>query len=113
MTFSVIMPIYNAAPYLREAIDSVCCQTFTDCELICVDDGSTDGSAAILDEISVTDPRVRVIHQANQGVAVARNRGLDEAMGDWITWVDADDLYAPWRLEEFAEVRHSAAQVSL
>lgn len=105
MKFSVIIPVYNAARYLREAIDSVLAQTYKHFELICIDDGSTDGSAAILDEYAERfSGRVKVIHQANQGVSAARNRGLDEAKGEWIAWIDADDMYAPWRLQEAAEI---------
>ena len=104
MKFSVIMPVYNAARHLREAVDSVLNQTYSDWELVCVDDGSTDGSAVILEEYAKLDCRVRVFHQENAGVALARNRGLDEARGEWIAWIDADDVYATWRLAEIAEV---------
>ena len=64
--FSIIIPVYNVAPYLRECLDSVVAQTFTDWEAICVDDGSTDGSGAILDEYEAGDKRFRVIHQRNR-----------------------------------------------
>lgn len=90
--FSIIIPVYNVAPYLRECLDSVLAQTFTDWEAICVDDGSTDGSGAILDEYAAKDKRFRVIHQKNAGVSVARNVALDSAMGEWLSFVDADDL---------------------
>ena len=98
--FSIIIPVYNAAKYLRPCLDSVLAQTERDLECICVDDGSTDGSAAILDEYAAKDARFQVVHKKNEGVAVARNTGLDLAHGEWITWLDADDEYAPWRLEE-------------
>jgi len=98
--FSVIIPVYNAERYLREALDSVLAQTYADWECVCVDDGSTDGSGAILDEYAVRDARFRVIHQSNAGVATARNVGLAAAGGEWIGWLDADDVYAPCRLEE-------------
>lgn len=93
MTFSVIVPVYNVAPYLKECLDSVLAQTFIDWVCICVDDGSTDGSSAILDEYAARDSRFRVAHQSNMGVGAARNKGLDLANGDWVTFLDADDVY--------------------
>lgn len=77
-------------------------QTFTDWEAICVDDGSTDGSGAILDEYAAKDKRFRVIHQSNIGVSAARNRGLDEAKGEWIWFVDSDDKIKLYALERFS-----------
>ena len=91
--FSIIIPVYNVAPYLRECLDSVVAQTFADWEAICVDDGSTDGSGAILDEYAAKDNRFRVIHQANAGVSAARNAALDVARGEWICFIDADDIW--------------------
>lgn len=96
--FSIIIPVYNVAPYLRECLDSVLAQTFTDWEAICVDDGSTDGSGSILDEYATRDPRFRIIHQSNAGVGAARNRALDIATGEWITFLDGDDKIAKFRL---------------
>ena len=93
--FSIIIPVYNVAPYLRECLDSVLAQTFADWDVICIDDGSTDGSGAILDEYAVKDKRFRVIHKANGGVSSARNAGLDAAMGEWVWFVDADDAIHP------------------
>lgn len=89
--FSIVIPVYNVAPYLRECLDSVLAQTFTDWEAICVDDGSTDESGAILDEYAMIDSRLRVAHQSNAGVSVARNMALDCAFGEWIVFLDADD----------------------
>lgn len=91
--YSIIIPVYNIVSYLRECLDSVLAQTFTDWEAICVDDGSTDGSSAILDEYAAKDSRFRVIHQPNIGVGSARNRGLDEVRGEWICFLDGDDLW--------------------
>ena len=90
---SVIMPAYNRETYIRESIDSVLAQSFTDFELIVVDDGSTDATAAIVQ--SYTDARIRLIRQPNQGVSVARNTGLDAAKGEYISFLDSDDLYYP------------------
>ena len=90
--FSLIIPVYNVAPYLRECLDSVRVQTFTDWECLCVDDGSTDGSSAILDEYAESDSRFHVFHQENGGVSSARNLGVDNAQGKWVWFVDADDI---------------------
>lgn len=88
---SVIVPIYNAGNALSRCIDSILGQVFSDFELILVDDGSVDVSGQIADNYSANDSRIRVFHKENGGVASARNLGLDEAMGQWITFCDADD----------------------
>lgn len=98
--FSIIIPVYNVAPYLRECLDSVLKQTFTDWEAICVDDGSTDGSGVILDEYAAKDKRFRVIHQANVGVSAARNRALKVVSGKWILFLDSDDLLRGCALDD-------------
>lgn len=92
MFFSIIIPVYNTAPYLRECLDSIRNQTFTDWECICVDDGSTDDSWAILQEYAAKDPRFQIFHQENQGVSAARNYALDHIRGDYFTFVDSDDM---------------------
>ena len=97
---SVIMPAYNTEKYIRESIDSVLAQTFTDFELIIVDDGSTDATAAAVQ--SYTDPRIGLIRQSHQGVSVARNTGLDAAKGDYITFLDSADLYSPAFLKTYS-----------
>ena len=102
--FSIIIPVYNVAPYLRECLDSVLAQTFTDWEAICVDDGSTDCSGAILDEYAAKDSRFRVIHQPNAGVSAARNKGLDIVQGQWIWFVDGDDYLMPLALRTFVNI---------
>lgn len=89
---SVIIPVYNVAPYVREALDSVVDQTYEKLEIIVIDDGSTDGSGEICDEYK-TDPRITVIHQENRGPGSARNTGLDLATGDFIAFLDSDDAY--------------------
>ena len=104
MNFSIVIPVYNVAPYLRECLDSVRAQTFADWECICVDDGSTDGSGDILDEYASKDSRFRVIHQKNAGVSAARNKGLDEAQGEWVVFLDGDDVLAPTSLECIARL---------
>lgn len=94
-TISVIVPVYNVEKYLRCCVDSILAQTFTDIEVLLVDDGSTDSSGAICDEYAKKDSRVRVFHKTNGGVSSARNLGLDEALGKWIMFVDSDDKVAP------------------
>ena len=88
---SVIVPVYNTEKYLRECIDSILAQTFSDFELILVDDGSTDGSGIICDEYAGKDPRIQVIHQQNGGITVARKSGVRVARGEYVTFVDSDD----------------------
>lgn len=94
MTFSVVIPVYNGEPHLEAAVRNLQSQSFADWEAVIVDDGSTDATPSIADRLAAEDPRLRVFHQANGGVSVARNRGLDEARGDWIIWLDADDAWA-------------------
>lgn len=89
---SIIVPVYNAEEHLRRCVDSILVQTFSDFELLLIDDGSKDGSAAICDEYTVKDSRVRVFHKENGGVSSARNLGLDNAQGEWIAFVDSDDF---------------------
>lgn len=98
---SIIVPVYNAEKYLNRCIDSILAQTFTDFELLLIDDGSRDSSGVICDEYVANDPRVRVFHKPNGGVSSARNVGLDNARGEWITFSDADDFVCPWWLSYF------------
>lgn len=89
--FSIVIPVYNVASYLRTCLDSIVLQTFPNWEAICVDDGSADGSGVILDEYAARDRRIRVIHQENKGVCLSRQIGLDAATGEYVTWADPDD----------------------
>ena len=88
---SVIVPVYKAEKYLHRCVDSILSQTFTNFELILVDDGSPDNSGVICDEYAQKDNRVRVFHKENGGVSSARNLGLDNAQGSWIAFIDSDD----------------------
>lgn len=92
---SVIVPVYKAERYLQRCVDSILSQTLEDLEVILVDDGSPDNSPILCDEYSKKDPRVRVIHQKNAGVAAARNTGLEAAAGEYIAFVDSDDYIDP------------------
>ena len=85
---SVIVPVYNQVHYLAECMDSILAQTLRDIEVICVDDGSTDGSGRMLDEYAARDSRVKVIHQANAGVGYARNVGMTAAAGEYIAFME-------------------------
>lgn len=103
--FSAILPLYNKAPYIRKALESVLAQSYRDFELIVVDDGSTDNSVAICDEylnLHSLQGRagVRLIHQANSGVAAARNNGVKASRGEYVAFLDADDWWEPTFLEE-------------
>ena len=90
---SVIIPVYNVKKYLHQCIDSVLCQEYTDFEIVLVDDGSTDGSGKICDEYAARDTRIIVIHQPNGGSSGARNRGLKEATGTYVCFLDSDDYW--------------------
>jgi len=96
---SVVMSVYNGLPYLGEAVGSVLHQTFEDFEFILINDGSTDGSGAVLERMGGQDSRIRLFHQENQGLAAALNRGIDAARGLYIARMDADDISLPERLE--------------
>ena len=108
MKFSVIIPLYNKAPYIRKALESVFAQTYTDFELIIVDDGSTDDSAAIAEECLHTSHlsplAFRLITQENSGVSAARNNGVAASKGEYVAFLDADDWWEPTFLEKMAQL---------
>jgi glycosyltransferase involved in cell wall biosynthesis len=106
MFFSVIIPTYNRAPLLKQAMDSVLRQSFTDFEIIVVDDGSTDDTPAYLNTLG---DRVRTLRQANLGPGAARNAGAAIAAGEYLTFLDSDDLWFPWTLETHAKALASSA----
>jgi glycosyltransferase involved in cell wall biosynthesis len=94
MKFSIILPCYNVEKYIRVCIDSILQQTYKDFEVILVDDGAKDSTPRICDEYAEKDARVKVIHKPNGGQADARNVGLEAAQGDYICYMDSDDLLA-------------------
>lgn len=114
-TISVIVPVYNVEPYIRRCIDSILAQTFTDFELILVDDGSPDNCGKICDEYAQNDNRIHVIHQENGGLSAARNAGIDFAFENsdsrWLNFIDSDDWVHPEYLERLyqATVEHDVA----
>lgn len=89
--FSIIIPVYNVEKYVQTCIDSVISQTYSNLEIIMVDDGSTDTSGQLCDKAAMLDPRIKVIHQKNAGLSAARNAGIDKATGDYLYFVDSDD----------------------
>lgn len=111
---SVIIPLYNVEAYLPKCIESVQLQTYTNLEIILVDDGSTDGSSAICDTFAQTDARIKVIHKENGGVSDARNTGLDAASGKYMFFVDSDDYIGPKCIQYLHEaITKSGAQIAV
>ena len=109
---SIIVPVYQVEKYIRQCVDSILAQTFTDFELILVDDGSKDGSGEICDEYAGMDERVKVVHKENGGLSDARNRGMDQAVGKYFMFVDSDDYIAPTMLESlYSSMRRENADI--
>ena len=99
MRFSVVIPVYNVEHFLRDCLESVLNQSFADWEAVCVNDGSTDGSAAILEEYTEKDSRFKVLSQPNGGLSAARNAGLKVAQGEYVIFLDSDDWLEPHALQ--------------
>lgn len=108
MRFSIVIPLYNKASVVGRSVSSVLGQSFQDFEIVVVDDGSTDGGLSVLTS-EFDDPRIRVVAQANAGPSAARNRGCDEARGDWVVFLDADDELLPNALAAFAGLQRKYA----
>ena len=98
---SIIIPVYNVEKYLSECLDSILNQSYSDFEVILINDGSSDNSGTICDEYAAMDFRVRLVHQKNSGVSIARNNGIKLAKGEWITFIDSDDWVDTNFLESF------------
>lgn len=96
---SVIVPVYNVEQYLPQCLDSIINQTFKDIEIICINDGSTDNSGKILEQYAQKDDRIKIIHQENQGLSVARNNGMAQAIGEYVSFIDSDDFIHPKFIE--------------
>lgn len=112
-TISVIVPVYNVAPYLKRCIDSILKQTHTDFELLLINDGSTDGSVSICQEYVEKDSRIHLYHQSNKGVSAARNLGIDKANGNYITFIDSDDFVEDIYLEKlYKALRDNGSDIS-
>ena len=103
MTVTIVLPAYNASEYLTETINSVLSQTYADFELLVIDDGSTDNTRDIVNDFCQRDSRIRLISQKNQGVSVARNNGIKMARGEYIAFLDSDDLWVPDKLAKHVE----------
>ncbi|MDO4583385.1 MAG: glycosyltransferase family 2 protein [Planctomycetia bacterium] len=111
---SIIIPVYNVEKYLRQCLDSARNQTMREIEILCVNDGSTDSSGAILDEYATVDSRFVVIHQENAGQSAARNRGLELAQGEYVAFLDSDDWYDLTLCEKvYARAKESQADMTL
>jgi glycosyltransferase involved in cell wall biosynthesis len=110
---SVIVPAYNVAEYVRPALESALAQTFTDVEVLVIDDGSTDETAAIAAEVCARDPRVRLIRQENRGLAGARNRALAHATGEYFALLDSDDLWEPTYVEAQLAIMRARPEVGV
>lgn len=110
---SVIIPLYNKAPYVAKTLESVKNQTFTDYECIIVNDGSTDNSAEIVERLTINDERFRLLDQENAGVSAARNRGIAESKGELLCFLDADDWWAPTFLEEMVHLAEEYPEVGI
>lgn len=105
---SIIVPVYKAEKYIQECLNSILCQTYLEWECLLINDGSPDMSGEICEEYASIDSRFRVFHQINEGVSSARNRGLDNMVGDWVMFVDADDVISPNTLEKcISLIEHS------
>src|SRR5829696_5216274 len=110
---SVIMPAYNVAPYIGAALESALAQTFADLEVVVVDDGSTDETAAVVEPFAARDGRVRLLRKPNGGLSSARNHALRHARGDAFALLDSDDLWDPGFLAAQADVLRARPDVAI
>lgn len=113
---SVIVPVYNSIDCLEKCVRSLCAQTYADLEILLIDDGSTDGTAELVEELAKTDPRIRAHHKENGGASSARNAGISLATGEYLAFADSDDYLEPYVYEELLRALttgdYSAAQIS-
>lgn len=109
---SVIVPAYNIAPYLGECVNSILVSTFQNFELLLIDDGSTDETAAICDALAARSPKIKVFHTESKGLCAARNLGIDNSVGEYICFVDGDDVISPHMLEALVSGMKPGTQLS-
>ena len=109
-TFSFIVPVYNTVDYLERCLASIAAQTYRGLECLCVDDGSSDTSGALLDAFARKDARFKVVHQPNGGVGTARNRALAMLCGDWVVFCDSDDFVSPRLLSVLMSAMHASPE---
>ncbi|MBD2778355.1 glycosyltransferase family 2 protein [Iningainema tapete] len=112
-TFTIVIPAYNAAQYLPETLESVLAQTYENFEVLIINDGSTDNTVEIVEQYSQKDSRVKLISQINQGVAIARNTGIAMAQGEFIAFLDSDDLWYPDKLATHLEHFKSCSELGI
>lgn len=114
MKISVIVPVYNVEKELPRCIESLLTQTYSNFELLLINDGSSDGSPEIMEKYAEKDLRIRTLHKKNGGVSSARNRGLEQAKGEYVCFVDADDAVAPQYMEWlYLALRQSGEAVAI
>lgn len=109
---SAIVPAYNAASYLKQCIESIQQSDYKNFEILLIDDGSTDGTAELCDELALKDPRIFVIHQENHGISATRNAGLDHARGKYISFIDADDLIDSKMFSSLVSLMENGAELA-
>lgn len=110
-TISIIIPVYNVSKFLEECVNSILAQSYEDFEVLLIDDGSTDGCGDICDNYALVDSRIKVIHKTNGGVSSARNVGINHAHGEWITFIDADDIVYKDLLRDYISSLETAADL--
>ena len=110
---TVIVPVYNTAKYLPECLNSVINQSYKNLEIICIDDGSTDDSSKIIEQYAKKDPRIKPVHQSNQGQSAARNVGLAKATGDFISFIDSDDEIKPSFISKLYSLYHLNTSITV
>ena len=113
-TITVIVPVYNTRQYLPRCLESICLQTYPDLEILLIDDGSTDGSGLVCEEMGKKDDRIRTLHKENGGLSDARNYGIDHAKGDYLLFIDSDDYLAPEMVQRlYLALKQKDAQMSI
>jgi glycosyltransferase involved in cell wall biosynthesis len=111
---SIVVPVYNMEDYLKKCVDSICRQTYSNLEIILVDDGSTDSSPELCDEYQKRDARIKVIHKKNEGLSCARNDGIDSATGEYLMFADSDDWLEPDMVEYmYTNIKKSGVRLAI